>query len=191
MSTSSNREEYGFGKYGATELPNVFITLSDVCKLSARVYIPISIPDEGPTETVNQGPDSDSSDTVQKPGDNINQEPNSLPFPFSTFKSISASKRVDHVTIISSLTEPDDPEERFPAILEYIPYHKDIHTAERDYARHPWFTSHGFVCLRVEMRGCGSSQGRYYGEYLPQEQRDCEEVLDWIAAQPWSNGRVY
>ena len=40
-----------------------------------------------------------------------------------------------------------------------------------------YFCPRRFVVLRVEMRGTGSSEGRCYGEYLPQEQRDCEEVL--------------
>ena len=57
----------------------------------------------------------------------------------------------------------------FPTIIEYLPYYKDSHTAPRDYSRHNWFCSHGFVCVRLELRGSGASQGVYFGEYLPQE----------------------
>ena len=80
--------------------------------------------------------------------------------------------------------------EKFPVILEYLPYYKDILTASRDYNRHPWFCSHGFVIFRVELRGAGGSDGYYYGEYLPQERADCSEVLNFISEQPWSNGKV-
>ena len=86
--------------------------------------------------------------------------------------------------------EEVEQEEKFPVILEYLPYYKDILTATRDYNRHPWFTSHGFVVMRVEMRGTGGSDGYYYGEYLSQEFQDCSEVLKFISDQSWSNGKV-
>ena len=33
--------------------------------------------------------------------------------------------------------------ERYPVILEYLPYRKADWTAERDHRRHPWMASHG------------------------------------------------
>ena len=42
--------------------------------------------------------------------------------------------------------------------------------------------------MRVDIRGCGDSDGILMGEYLAQEQDDALEVLEWIAAQPWSDG---
>ncbi len=44
---------------------------------------------------------------------------------------------------------------KYPAILEYLPYRKSEVTAQRDYMRHTWFASHGYVCIRADMRGCG------------------------------------
>ena len=49
-----------------------------------------------------------------------------------------------------------DRAEKFPVILEYLPYRKADFTYERDYRRHPWFASHGYVCVRVDLRGTGS-----------------------------------
>ena len=43
--------------------------------------------------------------------------------------------------------------DNFPA--EYIPYRKSDYTAERDHLRHPWTASHGYVVLRVDLRGSG------------------------------------
>jgi putative CocE/NonD family hydrolase len=75
-----------------------------------------------------------------------------------------------------------------PAILEYLPYRKRDGTVDRDATTHPYFAGHGYACVRVDIRGSGDSQGVLKGEYLKQEQDDALEILDWIAAQPWSTG---
>ena len=77
-----------------------------------------------------------------------------------------------------------------PAILEYLPYRKRDGTSARDALNHPWFAGHGYASVRVDMRGCGDSEGVLLGEYLQQEQDDCLEVLAWIAAQPWCSGSI-
>ena len=77
-----------------------------------------------------------------------------------------------------------------PAILEYLPYRKRDGTAVRDQLTHPYFAGYGYACFRVDMRGSGESDGLMEDEYTAQEQADCLDVIDWIAAQPWSNGRV-
>ncbi|MCB2109951.1 MAG: CocE/NonD family hydrolase [Defluviimonas sp.] len=78
----------------------------------------------------------------------------------------------------------------FPAVLEFLPYRKRDGTTVRDALTHPWFAGHGLACLRVDMRGNGDSEGLMEDEYSPRELADAVEVIDWIAAQPWSNGRV-
>jgi len=86
---------------------------------------------------------------------------------------------------------PADAEEKpVPAILEYLPYRKRDGTTVRDALTHPYFAGHGYACLRVDMRGNGESEGVMLDEYAPQEQDDALEVIDWIASQPWSTGRV-
>ncbi|MEQ8665586.1 MAG: CocE/NonD family hydrolase [Rhodospirillales bacterium] len=77
-----------------------------------------------------------------------------------------------------------------PAILEYLPYRKRDGTATRDALTHPYFAGHGYACIRVDMRGNGESDGLMEDEYLPQEQDDALEVIDWITAQPWCDGNV-
>jgi putative CocE/NonD family hydrolase len=77
-----------------------------------------------------------------------------------------------------------------PALLEYIPYRKNDGTAVRDAIRHPYLAGHGYACVRVDMRGSGDSDGVLYDEYLPQEHDDCLEVMAWIEAQPWCDGRL-
>lgn len=82
--------------------------------------------------------------------------------------------------------------ERAPtgAVLEFLPYRKRDGTTTRDELTHPWFAERGLVCLRVDMRGNGDSEGLMEDEYSPQELSDAVEVIHWIAAQPWSNGKV-
>ena len=77
-----------------------------------------------------------------------------------------------------------------PAILEYIPYRKRDGTLPRDEMMHPYFAGHGYAAVRVDMRGCGDSQGLMLDEYTEQELRDAEEVIAWLAAQPWCDGNV-
>ena len=79
---------------------------------------------------------------------------------------------------------------KYPAILEFLPYRKRDGTAERDALTHPYFAGHGYACLRVDMRGSGDSEGLLHDEYTQQELADAVEVIHWIAAQAWSNGRV-
>ncbi|MFF9896571.1 CocE/NonD family hydrolase [Streptomyces longispororuber] len=107
------------------------------------------------------------------------------------------TKTDDHVTIptsdgtrlsarvwrpVSSDSEP------VPAILEYIPYRKRDLTAERDAVHHPYMAGHGYACVRVDLRGTGDSEGVLRDEYLEREQADAEDVLAWLADQPWCDG---
>ena len=48
-----------------------------------------------------------------------------------------------------------------------------------------YLAAHGYACVRVDLRGCGDSDGILEGEYLAQEQDDGVDVLAWIAEQPW------
>lgn len=77
-----------------------------------------------------------------------------------------------------------------PALLEYIPYRKRDMVRARDERNHPYFASCGYACLRVDMRGSGDSEGHMPDMYSDDELADARHVIDWIAAQPWCNGKV-
>src|SRR6202163_2672812 len=99
----------------------------------------------------------------------------------------------DGVRLSATLYMPDNakPGEKFPALLEYLPYRKDDATAARDYPVHAWFAARGYVSVRVDIRGFGASEGTPTDrEYSEQEQLDGEQVIAWLAAQPWSTGKV-
>src|SRR4051812_25628549 len=77
-----------------------------------------------------------------------------------------------------------------PALLEALPYRKDDLTAgyRPEYVR--FRDEHGYAVVRVDVRGTGSSEGIATDEYPVQEQRDLNEVIAWIAGQPWCTGAV-
>lgn len=56
----------------------------------------------------------------------------------------------------------------------------------------PWLGAmlrHGYAVLAVERRGTGASFGVARPSF-EDAAREADEILDWIAAQPWSDGRV-
>lgn len=79
---------------------------------------------------------------------------------------------------------------KVPAILEYLPYRKRDGTRGRDEPMHGYFAENGYAAIRVDMRGSGESDGHMADEYLKQEQDDALEVIAWIAAQEWCDGKV-
>ena len=80
--------------------------------------------------------------------------------------------------------------ERFPVLLEYLPYRKD-EARRRDYALYSYFVERGYVVARVDIRGTGNSEGRLIPyEYSDQENEDGDVVIDWLSKQSWSNGNV-
>ncbi|WP_106247010.1 CocE/NonD family hydrolase [Allonocardiopsis opalescens] len=81
-------------------------------------------------------------------------------------------------------------QEPVPAVLEYIPYRKRDLTSVRDSVHHPYMAGHGYACARVDLRGTGESEGVLTDEYVEQEQLDAEQVLTWLAEQPWCSGRT-
>jgi predicted acyl esterase len=99
----------------------------------------------------------------------------------------------DGVRLAATLYMPDGAkvDEKFPALLEYLPYRKDDGTAAGDYPKHAYFARRGYVSVRVDIRGFGASEGvPPEREYSEQEQVDGEQVIAWLARQPWCNGNV-
>ncbi len=73
---------------------------------------------------------------------------------------------------------------RVPAILVRTPYGKGADIA----ATYLLFVQNGYALVVQDVRGRGDSEG-VFGS-LKQEVTDGHDTLDWIAAQPWSNGKI-
>jgi uncharacterized protein len=104
---------------------------------------------------------------------------------------------------------------KYPVILSYGPYAKGLAFQEgypdqwgRMAEQHPDVTEgstnkyqswevvdpekwvpDGYVCVRVDSRGCGRSPG-YIDHFSPRETRDFYLCIEWAGTQPWSNGKV-
>ena len=97
----------------------------------------------------------------------------------------------DGTRLAARIWLPEDAEaDPVPAILEYLPYRKTDGTALRDSQRQPYLAGFGYAAVRVDMRGTGDSDGVITDEYTQQEQDDAVEILAWIAAQPWCDGKL-
>ena len=98
----------------------------------------------------------------------------------------------DGVRLAADLFVPTQGEagERFPVLLEYLPYRKD-ESRSRNYALYAYFVRRGYIVARVDMRGTGNSEGRLIPyEYSDIENDDGEIVIDWLSKQSFSNGNV-
>jgi putative CocE/NonD family hydrolase len=54
----------------------------------------------------------------------------------------------------------------------------------------PFFTSHGYALVNVDVRGTGASFGAWPYPWEEDSIEDAREIVDWIVAQPWSDGQV-
>jgi uncharacterized protein len=100
-------------------------------------------------------------------------------------------KLKDGTRLAARIWMPEGTEQNpVPAVLEYLPYRKRDGTAARDESTYPVFAAAGIAGVRVDIRGSGESEGVIDGEYTPRELSDGCEIIEWIAAQPWSNGKV-
>jgi uncharacterized protein len=78
----------------------------------------------------------------------------------------------------------------FPVVINYDPYRS---ADARTLGRGNWFhylARHGYVVIHLGVRGTDGSEGTVSDEYLPQEQLDGYDAIEWLAKQPWSNGNV-
>jgi putative CocE/NonD family hydrolase len=113
------------------------------------------------------------------------------PYSFTT-RNLNFSM-ADGVRLAATLYIPkaQTKNERFPALLEMLPYRKDDLFALRDYERASHFAKRGYVVARVDVRGTGGSEGALPNrEYSQQELTDATTIIDQLSKQPWSNGKV-
>lgn len=92
----------------------------------------------------------------------------------------------DGVRLAASLYTPRAKRASLPTVLIRVPYGRTRYGEAYGWA--VFFARHGHAVLVQDLRGTGDSGG----ELLPwrDAQSDGAATLDWIARQPWSNGRV-
>jgi putative CocE/NonD family hydrolase len=86
---------------------------------------------------------------------------------------------------------PKTPNEAFPVLFEFLPYRKDDGGYMGTYSLYTYFVRRGFILVRVDIRGTGSSDGVFpIREYSEQELDDAVEIIAQLASMDGSNGRV-
>ncbi|MFN7966798.1 MAG: CocE/NonD family hydrolase [Acidobacteriota bacterium] len=89
------------------------------------------------------------------------------------------------------LPQPKTPDEKFPVLLELLPYRKDDLFYIRDYPLYHWFAQRGYAMAKVDVRGTGSSHGTVPDrEYSDVELDDAVQLVALLAKQPFSTGAV-
>jgi len=89
-------------------------------------------------------------------------------------------------------------EERFPVVFVFTPYRARfreadgtiVETARSEKLGLKGLTDYGYVVAVADIRGKGASFGTRRGMQDRTEARDGYDLVQWLAAQPWSSGRV-
>ena len=84
----------------------------------------------------------------------------------------------------------------FPALFAASPYRYDNNELPprpmflwRETGPIEWYVEQGFAYVHADVRGTGISGGEF-GFLSREEQQDLYDVIEWIAKQKWSNGKV-
>jgi putative CocE/NonD family hydrolase len=92
----------------------------------------------------------------------------------------------DGVRLSVDLFRPDvDESRKFPAILIITPYSNNPGYQTRG----TWFASRGYVVAVADSRGRFDSEGDW-DPFDPRHKTDGYDLVEWLARQPWCDGRV-
>ncbi|HEY3519998.1 MAG TPA: CocE/NonD family hydrolase, partial [Rhodanobacteraceae bacterium] len=89
----------------------------------------------------------------------------------------------DGVQLAATIWRPSDQPKPLPVVLVMTPYITD-ETQERAVK----FATHDYVYVSVDVRGRGTSKGKFTPLYG--NGPDGADVIAWLAKQPWCDGRV-
>ncbi|WP_066799638.1 CocE/NonD family hydrolase [Sphingomonas soli] len=89
-------------------------------------------------------------------------------------------------------------ERRLPVIFAFTPYrarYRDekgaiVEVADSAELGLRDMTAHGYVVAVADIRGKGASFGRRRGMQDKTEAQDGHDLVEWLAAQPWSDGKI-
>src|SRR3954469_1281308 len=94
----------------------------------------------------------------------------------------------DGTVLKANVTRPDAPG-RFPVLITQTPYGKDGAVILALGGQADALVQRGYVQVTVDVRGTGASGGSW-DSFGPAEQRDGYDVVEWAAAQDFSDGNV-
>ena len=78
-----------------------------------------------------------------------------------------------------------------PALLMYVPYHQQDSITYGGYdPLNRYLAANGYEVLVADMIGTGASTGFIEKPFTRREGREPAAIVEWLAAQPWTTGRV-
>jgi len=89
----------------------------------------------------------------------------------------------DGVRLDATVYKPRGQKDPLPVIFTLTPYVADSYLDRALY-----FAKNGYVFALVDVRGRGNSEGEF--EPLANEGNDGHDVVEWLANQPWCDGKV-
>lgn len=94
-------------------------------------------------------------------------------------------------TVAATRYEPVAYEEPLPALLMYVPYHKDDLITYGGYDPiNTYLAKHGYEVVIADMVGTGASTGHIEEPFTRREGKEPAAIVDWLADQPWTTGDV-
>jgi uncharacterized protein len=89
----------------------------------------------------------------------------------------------DGARLNATVYTPKDRKAPAPCIFTLTPY-----IAQSYHERGMYFAAHGYAFLTVDARGRCNSDGTF--QPLIREARDGHDVVEWLAKQPYCNGKI-
>jgi putative CocE/NonD family hydrolase len=131
-------------------------------------------------------------------------------YPFGQYQSLPVYKKIrtfsmyvpmrDGVRIAVTITMPDGLPigMKLPALLCQTRYWRAVDYRWpmkwiNQYNRKisiPYMAKHGYAVISVDVRGTGASFGNWRYPWSEKSFEDAHELVEWVIAQPWSNGKV-
>ena len=94
-------------------------------------------------------------------------------------------------TVAATRYEPIEDDGPLPALLMYVPYHKDDYITYGAYdPLVRYLAASGYEVVVADMLGTGASSGKISEMFPQREATEAVEIVEWLADRDWTTGRV-
>jgi len=138
---------------------------------------------------------SNPSAWPQYPYNEVPSTPEQSAVGYSIFSETALRLRMqDGVELAYDVHRPFAPQEKFPALLSWSPYTRQLQLTTAPLGQNEaglteFWVPRGYVQVIADVRGSNDSDGAW-DHWGPQEAADLKEMIEFIAGQPWCNGKV-
>jgi predicted acyl esterase len=176
-------------------------------RVARAIAVLVLVAAAGSCSSDDDGPDGGGDDAAGEPAETPERPVESRPLSAETeawwaydrpaeYGSVREAIDVeveDGTPLDCSLIRPAGPDGaaapgEFPGlVVEFTPYHVQRAGFEAEAA---WFAERGYNGLICNVRGTGESGGTWGNAMSAQDRRDARDLVEWLAEQPFSDGRI-